>query len=62
MVKETTHEHTPRCMGSMLLVLGVLIILNSVYAWFNWAIFVGGILALKGLLKLTFPVCGCQKK
>ena len=47
-----------KCMACKYLVLGVLIVLNAVYAWFGWGVFVGGIIALKGLLMLAKPM-GC---
>jgi len=44
-----------KCRGVKLLVLGVLVVLNAIYGWFGWGIFVGGIIGLKGLLKLAKP-------
>lgn len=55
----------PRCKGAKLLILGALIVLNAVYGWFSWGIFVGGIIAIKGLIKLIFgccPACKCKSK
>ncbi len=56
------HGCTPQCMGAKLLVLGILIVLNAKYAWFDWGTFVGGIIGIKGLLLLLMPVCPCSKK
>ena len=52
---------SPRCMGLKLLVLGVLIVLNTMYSWVSWGLFVGGIVGLAGLLKLVTPKCVCQR-
>jgi len=53
---------TPQCMGMKKIVIGILVILNAKYAWFDWATFIGGIIVLIGLVKLSMPVCPCQKK
>ena len=29
--------------GVKMIVVGILIILNAIYSWFDWAVFVGGI-------------------
>ncbi len=47
----------PACLNSSILLLGVLILLNAYYAWFTWAVFVGGIIAIKGLVGLIMPTC-----
>ena len=47
----------PMCKSLKLIVLGVLILLNAYMAWFSWAVFVGGIITLAGLLKLIWPTC-----
>ena len=41
--------------GVKLLILGLLIILNTYYNWVNWAYFVGGVIAIKGLLSIAWP-------
>jgi len=46
-----------KCLGMKKLILGVLILLNAYLAWVNWAVFVGGIIALAGLLKMLWPNC-----
>lgn len=51
------HGHCPKCCGMNMLVLGILIILNAYYGWLTWWYFLGGIIALKGLLKMLMPVC-----
>tara|TARA_Y100000310_G_scaffold314502_1_gene363929 strand:+ start:2009 stop:2206 length:198 start_codon:yes stop_codon:yes gene_type:complete len=46
------------CMGWGVLVLGVLILLNSLYGWVTWGVFIGVIIILKGLIVLLHPkVC-----
>ena len=51
----------PKCHAGKKLILGVLVLLN---AWFNvvsWAVFIGVILVLMGLLKWIKPTCPhCQ--
>ncbi len=44
-----------------LLVLGVLILLNAHYGWMNWAYFVGGVIALKGLIWMIVAHLPCCK-
>jgi len=46
-----------RCWGGMFLVLGVLIVLNDLWAMLSWGMFIGVIIALKGLIKLLMPSC-----
>ncbi len=41
-----------KCWGMSVLVLGVLVLLNAIYGWFGWGVFVGGIIILKGLVLL----------
>jgi len=41
------------CLGGGVLVLGVLILLNALYDWFDWGVFVGGVVVLKGLLLMV---------
>jgi len=43
------------CKGWCVLILGVLILLNSLYGWLTWGVFVGIIVILKGLMKLLHP-------
>jgi len=49
--------HSPHCVAVKLIILGVLIVLNAVYGWFGWGVFVGGIIGIKGLLMLAHPCC-----
>jgi hypothetical protein len=54
---------SPRCMGAKVLILGVLILLNAIYGWLSWGVFVGGIIAIIGLVHLIFgccPACKCK--
>ena len=55
MAKEKEYGCCSKCMGIKMLILGVLIILNSYYMWFNWAVFIGGVIAIKGLIGLIMP-------
>lgn len=52
----------PQCIGMKMLILGILIVLNATYGWFDWGTFVGGIIGIKGILMLIMPVCPCGKK
>ncbi|AJF60958.1 TPA: hypothetical protein HA239_04650 [Candidatus Woesearchaeota archaeon] len=57
------HEHTHGCMGSKWLVVGLLVIANNYYAWFDWWYFLGGLLVLKGLWLLVMKGhCMCHGK
>jgi len=38
-----------KCWGLSVLVLGILILLNALFGWFSWGVFIGGIVALKGI-------------
>lgn len=51
------HGTCYRCWGGMLLALGVLIVLNDLWAMLSWGMFIGVIIALKGLIKLLMPTC-----
>jgi len=50
-------HHTPACMGVMLVVLGALVVLNDVYSWLTWGTFIGGLIALKGIMMFAHPCC-----
>ena len=52
------HAQHMKHKGFMMIVIGILVILNSMNAWFNWAEFVGGILVLVGIKLLIV----CNKK
>jgi len=57
------HGVCPSCMGLKMFVLGVLILLNVYYVWFSWPVFIGGVIALAGLLKVLIPTCmHCKDK
>jgi len=47
--------HGCKCMGGSILVLGVLILLNSLYGWLTWGVFIGIIVILKGLIFMFHP-------
>ena len=56
-------ECTSGCMGSKLLLLGLLVIANNYYKIVDWWYFLGGLLVLKGLFKLTMKgKCMCHSK
>ena len=40
------------CCGVGMIVLGILILLNAIYGWFSWGVFIGGIAILKGIVLL----------
>lgn len=46
--------------GCMMLVLGLLVLANAYWAIVNWAVFIGAVLVLKGLLKLAMPNHVCK--
>ena len=47
--------HGCKCMGGSILVLGILILLNSLYGWLTWGVFIGIIVILKGLIFMFHP-------
>ena len=51
------HGSCLKCMSIKLLLIGILVILNTVFGWLNWGYFVGGLFILVGLLKLLMPHC-----
>ena len=55
--KEMCGQHSPKCMATNWIILGILVILNDIYAWFTWATFIGGIIVIKGIIKLLHPCC-----
>ena len=46
-----------KCLGLKIFILGILILLNAYMAWFSWAVFIGGVIALKGLIHMLMPNC-----
>jgi len=46
------HKHK----GIVMIVVGILILLNEIYSLVSWGIFVGGVVALLGLLRLICPM------
>jgi hypothetical protein len=57
-IGNAVHIKSPICWHWKMLILGVLILLNAYYNLVSWAMFIGGILAIKGLLGLLMPHCG----
>ena len=51
-----------KMMGCKMLVLGLLVLANSYWNVVDWVTFIGGILAIAGLLKLLVPMnmCCCK--
>ena len=50
------HEKDKCCgksMGLALLVLGVFVMLNEVYSWVSWAVFIGAVIAVKGIVMMV---------
>ena len=43
------HKHK----SIVMFVIGILITLNALYGWFSWGVFVGGIIALLGLIGIV---------
>jgi hypothetical protein len=56
--KEMCENHSKKCMATTLIILGILIVLKDLY-WKNlsWAVFIGGLIILKGLMKILHPAC-----
>lgn len=46
-----------RCHAGGLIVVGALVLINSVLGLLSWGIFAGGLLVLAGLVKLVKPMC-----
>ncbi len=51
------HGMCTKCHAGTLLILGVLVLLNTLWSIVSWGVFVGAILILGGLLKLVKPAC-----
>jgi hypothetical protein len=56
--KEMCGQHSTKCVATTLIVLGILVILKDLY-WKNmsWAVFIGGLIVIKGLAKILHPRC-----
>jgi|TARA_B100002003_G_C14090243_1_gene524402 uncharacterized membrane protein HdeD (DUF308 family) len=54
---EMCGPHSTKCVATTLIVLGVLVILNDKYSWFTWGTFIGGLIVIKGLMKVLHPAC-----
>ncbi len=57
MAKEDVHAAFHKRKSLVMLVVGILILLNTIYGLLSWGVFVGGIIALLGLLGLVHPKC-----
>jgi len=51
------HGTCSKCHAGKLLVLGVLVILNTLWSFLDWGVFIGALLILGGLLMLVKPMC-----
>jgi uncharacterized membrane protein HdeD (DUF308 family) len=49
-----------KMMAYKMLVIGVLILINSAAGLLSWANFIGGLLAIAGILKLVLPDKLCK--
>ncbi len=52
------HGVCGKCHGVKVLVIGVLVLANALWPFAGWAVFVGALLTLGGVLKLVKPTCG----
>jgi hypothetical protein len=55
--KEADHMAFHKYKSGKMLIIGILILLNATYSVVNWGVFVGGVVALLGLLGLVYPKC-----
>ena len=44
-----------RCMGGKLIVVGAIVIANQLWLNWSWWLVIGGLLVIKGLLKVAMP-------
>lgn len=51
------HGMCGKCHAGKLLILGVLVLVNSLWSIFDWGVLIGGLLILGGVLKLVKPMC-----
>ncbi|MEM3127358.1 MAG: hypothetical protein QW331_04825 [Candidatus Woesearchaeota archaeon] len=49
-----------RCSGIKWLIVGIVIILNELYRFASWALLIGALIALGGLIKATKHKCSCS--
>ncbi len=49
-----------KCKSGKMVIIGILILLNAIYGLFSWGIFVGGVVALLGLVGLVHPHPKCK--
>jgi hypothetical protein len=53
-------EHTPQCKGTMLAVLGIILVLVRRYTtWDIWVV-LGALLIIKGVLIVAMHGCSCK--
>ena len=51
------HGMCGKCHAGKLIILGGLVLVNSLWDILSWGIFIGGLLVLGGLIKLVKPMC-----
>ena len=49
-----------KCMAWTMLVLGALVLANSYWQVFSWTNFIGWLLVIAGIMKLSKPMCSCK--
>jgi len=50
-----------KCMGWKMLIIGALVLVNSYWPVFSWPNFIGWILVICGIMKLSKqPMCSCK--
>lgn len=53
-------SYCSKCIGGVLLVIGVLTLLNGFFNVVNWFFFTGGLLMIIGIVAMVRPSCGCN--
>jgi len=51
------HGMCGKCHAGKLLLLGVLVLVNSLWSVLDWGLLIGGLLVVGGVLKLVKPIC-----
>ncbi len=53
---------TPQCKGAKLLIVGLILILVTLFTTWNIWLVIGAMLVIKALLLFIMPVCPCRGK
>lgn len=53
--------YCPKCQGIQLILLGVLVLLNIYVLEWSWWLFLGVMLVLAGFLRVSYPMCPCNR-